>query len=411
MNKTKLLLFIITILILAGSVFSFVFYDNNFMIRKWNIPLSPPGFLDARQMGWAAESYAQGYDPLVENPANWRGHQLNYPRIWQLVFALGIDSSHTNLIGGISVIIFFIGVGVFWFSKKYDNLTYFILSIATLSSVVMLALERANIELILFCILSLALAVNYYSRIPALSLFLFASVLKMYPVFGFIYLFKEDKRRFWTLFLSGVGIFIVYLLLTSVDTMRVYSTTPQLPGTSMGMNVWWLGLNNRRFFDLHLTESVILYCKVASYLMVFLISASALFFGLKNRDADRLSRGEYLDAFRVGAGIYIGCFIVIINADYRLLFLIFTIPQPVAWARAGKKRFSPVPLITLAAVNFSLWNSFFMRFFGRKPTFIMEEFSNWVILAGLLYLLFSSLPGWFRNYVSRPFSSLKRQPL
>ncbi len=407
MSKTRPLLFIVTILLLAATVFSYVFFDNNFLIRKWHIPLSPPGFLDARQMGWAAESYAMGYDPLVENPANWRGHQLNYPRIWQLIFSLGIDSSHTNLIGTISVIIFFIGYGLFWFSKKFDTLTCFILTIAVFSSAVMLALERANIELILFCVISLALLVNYSSRVLGLSIFIFASVLKMYPIFGFFYLLNESKKKFFPFFLTGTGIFVAYMLFTLVDTMRVYSTTPQLPGSSMGMNVWWLGLNNRRFFDLHISADGILYLKAISYITVILIVAGALYWGVRSSYADRLRKGEFLEAFRTGAGIYLGCFIMIINADYRLIFLILTIPQIVSWLQMKGKRFSPVPLITLSAIIISLWSSFIMRFLGRNPTFILEESCNWIIFAGLLYLFFASVPEWLNDYLRQPFSRIK----
>jgi len=58
----------------------------------------------------------------------------------------------------------------------------------------MLGVERSNIELIIFFILSLALTVNYYSSISGLLLLLFASILKIHPVFGFIYLLKEEKE-------------------------------------------------------------------------------------------------------------------------------------------------------------------------------------------------------------------------
>jgi hypothetical protein len=407
MSKIKPLLFLITIILLASSVFSFVFFQNVWLLRKWNIPIDPPGFHDSRQFAWAAEAYAQGYDPLIKNPVNPRGHQLNYPRIWHLLFALGINESHVNILGSIVVILFFIGIGIFWFSGKFNNLTYVILSIAILSSAVMLGIERSNIELVLFFILSLAIAVNYSSSTLALPFFLFASFLKLYPIFGFVYLLKENKKKFWSLFLIALGIFTIYFFYTFIDTMRVYTTTPQLPNSSMGMNVWWLGLNNRRLFDLHLSPTVILYLKTLSYVMVFLIVTGALFLSFRNKELNRFREGEYIDSFRVGAGIYIGCFIAIINADYRLIFLIFTIPQLVSWSYSNERGFSPVPLVTLSAMLFSLWSSFFMHFLGRKTTFILEESCNWIVLAGLLYLFLSSLPDWFRGYLRRPFSRIK----
>ncbi len=407
MSKIKPLLFLVTILILAASVFSFVFFQNVWLLRKWNIPIDPPGFHDSRQFAWAAEAYAQGYDPLIKNPVNPRGHQLNYPRIWHLLFALGINESHVNILGSIVVILFIIGIGIFWFSGKFDNLTYLILSIVALSPPVMLGVERSNIELVLFFILALAIAINYSSSMFALPFFLFASFLKLYPVFGFIYLLKENKKKFWSLFSLAIGVFIIYMIFTFYDTLRVYNTTPQLPNSSMGMNVWWLGLNNRRLFDLHLSNSLILFLRTLSYVMVSLIFSGALFFSFRNKDENIYSQGQHLDAFRVGAAIYIGCFITIINADYRLIFLIFTVPQLVSWFYAKERSFSLIPLVTLSAMFLSLWSDFIMYFLGRNTTFILEESCNWIVFAGLLYLFLASLPDWFRDYLRRPLSRIK----
>jgi hypothetical protein len=404
MKNFRTLLFIATILIIATSTFLYVFLDNNFLMRKWNLPLDPPGFRDSRQFAWASEAHSQGYDSLIENPANPTGQQLNYPRIWHLLFALGINEGHANIMGSIVIILFFIGIGTFWFSRKFDNLTYIVISIVLLSPSSMLGVERSNIELIIFFIISLALLVCNYSNISALFLLLFASILKIYPVFSFIFLLKENRRKFWTLFLSVLGIFIFYAVLSLNDLIQVYHTTPKLAGSSFGMNVWWRGLNHSRFLDLHLPDNVIHVLRVLSYVMVILIFAGTLFHSLRIKDVSRFSQGAYLDAFRAGAGIYIGCYIVINNMDYRLIFLIFTIPQLVSWLYATGKSFSLVPLFTLSAMFFSLWSTFTMRFLGRKVTFILEEISNWLILTGLLYLLLASLPDWLRNFPRQPFS-------
>ncbi len=407
MARIKVLLFVVTILILATSIFSSVFFENHYLISKWNIPICPPSFLDSRQFAWASESSAMGYDPLVENPANPRGQQLNYPRIWQLLFALGINESHTNIIGTIVVLLFFIGIATFWFSRKFDNLTYLILFIAFLSPAVMLGIERSNIELVLFFVLSVALSINYFSSISALLIFILASILKLYPVFGFVYLLKENKKKFWTLFLSASGIFILYGILSIEDFMHVYHTTPKSVGSSFGINVWWMGLRHSRFFNLPISDGLALFLKVLSYTTAFVILAAALFFSMRRKDNRLFSEAKYIDAFRVGAGIYIGCFLTMNTHDYRLIFLFFTIPQLVAWMRDKDKGISFVSQITLAAMLFSLWSFFVMRFLRLKSTFLMEELCNWIMLAGLLYLFLSSLPNWFRDYLRWPFSSTK----
>ncbi len=407
MKKTRLVLFIFAITIPVAAVFLSAFADINRPLHQWNTAEGPGRFFDSRQFAWAAESYYQGYDPLIENPANPRGQKLNYPRIWHLLFPLVVDESSTNIMGTIVVLIFVIGAGIFWFSNKFDNLTYYFLSIIFLSPAVMLGIERSNIELILFFILVLALTINNYSKLLSLALFVFASILKVYPVFGFVYLLKEEKRRFWTLFLIASGIFVIYALLSLNDFSQVFKTTAKGVSSSYGINVWWWSIGHRRYFNLPVNENLALIFQALSYVLALIIVAVTLFLGMRQRGNRFNKQGRYIDSFRVGASIYAGCFLVMNTVDYRLIFMVFTVPQLVAWARDEDKSISFVPRITLTLMVFSLWSNFVMRFLGRKLTFVIEEPANWVMLACFLYLLFSSLPDWFKDYFRRPFSFLK----
>jgi hypothetical protein len=403
MNRIKLLFFIGIILIITLAIFSEVYLKNYNLIGKWNIPYDAPGFKDSYQYAWASESYALGYDPLIENPVNPRGHQLNYPRIWHIFFYLGVNESHANIIGTLVIILFFTGMAIFWFSSKFDKTTYLFLSMIFLSPATMLGVERSNIELIIFFIISIAIAVDRYSRIASLSVIEFASILKLYPVFGFVYLLKEDKRKFWKLFFIASTLFIIYIILTFNDLIQIYKTTPKLSGSSFGVNVWWMGLRNPRFFNIHISENIEIFFRIISYTMAFIILLITLYKSIGSQIAETYRDGEYLDIFRIGAAIYIGCFIFINNHDYRLIFLSFTIPQIIEWIKKRRHKIFSVSSITLIAMLFSLWSFFIMRFLGRKVTFLIEEFSNWVVLSGLLFLFFASLPEWFTIYLKQYF--------
>ena len=385
----------------------YVFFGINFFIDQWNIAIDPPGFYDSRQLAWAAESYYRGYDPMVENPANPRGLQINYPRIWYLLFPLIIDESRTNILGTIIVLIFFTGVGIFWFSHKFDNLTYYMLSIIILSPAVMLGIERANNDLIIFFILALALTICNYAKITGFVLFIIASVLKIFPVFGFSYLLKEEKRNFFKFFLIASGVFILYALLSLNDFSQIFKITSKGVSSSYGLNVWWWSIKHHRYFNHPISGTQALIFQISSYVAAVIIVAATLLFGMRPRDNGLHNPGKYIDSFRVGATIYSTTFLIMNTNDYRLLFLIFTIPQLVAWARDKHNDLSFISRIILPLMVFSLWSNFVMRFLGRKITFVMEEFTNWLMLAGLLYLLFSSLPDWFKDYIRRPFSFMK----
>jgi pimeloyl-ACP methyl ester carboxylesterase len=63
----------------------------------------------------------------------------------------------------------------------------------------------------------------------------------------------------------------------------------------------------------------------------------------------RPSRG--LDLLWAGAGIYIATFAFVRSADYRLVFLLLTIPQLVRWGAAARV----LPIATLCGVLLTLW--------------------------------------------------------
>jgi hypothetical protein len=408
MIKNRIFIFLFTITIPAAAVFLSAFADINRPLHQWHIAEGPGRFYDTRQFAMGAESYYQGYDPLIENPANDRGQRLTYPRIWHVLFPLVVDQSRTNIMGSIVVIIFFIGLGIFWFSTKFDNLTYFILSVITLSPPVMLGIERANNELIIFFILSLALTVDYYSRIGGLSLFLFASILKFQPVLGFIYLIKEEKRKFWILFLSALGLFALYMYWIKDDLHYVFTAISQGVSSSYGINVWWKAIGHRRYFNLPLSESTQMIFHVLSYILAATIIIVTLYLSIRQKNNETCRQSRYIDAFRVGAAIYTGSFLLLTNNDYRLVFMIFTVPQLVDWMRNKEHPLAFASRITMSVMVLSLWSNLIMRYLGRKTSFVIEVPANWVMFAGLLYLLFSSHPSWLSDYVRRLFFFIKR---
>ncbi len=191
------------------------------------------------------------------------------------------------------------------------------------------------------------------------------------------------------------------------DLSQFFKVTSKGVSSSHGLNVWWWSIGHHRYFNLPVSENLASILQASSYAAAFIILALSMFSGVRIRDNRFNKPGEYIDSFRVGAGIFVSTFLVMNINDYRLIFLIFTVPQLVAWARDKNKYVSLIPRIILPLIVFSLWSNFVMRILGRKITFVMEEFTNWIMLACFLYLLFSSLPEWFKDYIRRPFSVMK----
>ena len=78
--------------------------------RYWNVPTISPPFADLRSLTHDARTAEMGLDPMIENPADpWR-RPLNYPRIWQVLYALGLRAEHSVWLAVAFVSSFFLGL-------------------------------------------------------------------------------------------------------------------------------------------------------------------------------------------------------------------------------------------------------------------------------------------------------------
>jgi hypothetical protein len=106
----------------------------------------------------------------------------------------------------------------------------------------------------------------------------------------------------------------------------------------------------------------------------------------------------------MGASIYIGTFLLGNNWDYRLAFLVLVLPQLLEWTRSSIKKYRTVARASLFGViascwHFVLWYSSFLNFFqgSKEVWFALDEFLNWMLVAGFAYLLLASAPDWLKG--------------
>jgi hypothetical protein len=98
-----------------------------------------------------------------------------------------------------------------------------------------------------------------------------------------------------------------------------------------------------------------------------------------------------IDAFRIGSSIYIGTFFIGNNWDYRLIFLLFTIPQILLWIKT-KSRISPISALALIGIILSTWLS-------RIGDLIyhLDEPINWLLFFFFSYTVILTLPNWLKE--------------
>ena len=331
---------------LLSVLFGFYGYEHTW--RLWKIPVMSPAFADIRTITHGAESYRQGYDPLFHNPADHSQREMNYPRIWQCLYIFGINKTHTIYLGLFIILLFVMAIYLCF--PMMDNLTVAALMFGLFSPAVLLGVERGNIDLLMFSILSLAVFMaRKYCLISTLLIWI-TFFLKLFPIFGLAVLLRLDRTKFIQMVGISLVIAALYIILTFDDLTQIYHATPKRTSISYGIGV--IGEKIGYYWNIPG-----LFIIKLSYLSVFAAIPWMLFILRNSRYALNITRvGNNLDFFRVGSAIYIGTFLLGHNHDYRLVFLLFTIPQLMSWARHSTRHVSWISRTILLAIFMLLWD-------------------------------------------------------
>ncbi len=374
----------------------------------WNIPAWRLPFLDFRLIPGSAESFRNGYEPSIENPFDPTQRIFNYPAFWRLFFYTGIMQADAIWIGISMIILFF--VGVFLFPEKLSVSGAIGMLLVIFSPASMLLYERGNVDLIVFFICAMVVLMESYSANLTALLITFGAILKMYPFFGIAILLKESKNKFWTLFISCLAVFLVYIFFTWDSVKASWNTTMRGNELSYGTNVFVTRYGQaiskvfQQWFTPRHTGFLLKYGPLVVGLVLLLGVAILAFINTQQFEAQS---ERNLAAFRMGAAVYVGTFLLGNNFDYRLAFLIFIMPQLVEWMYSTNKAYHVLAWLSIVLVLLSCWHLWIIEIpleaifhsvaDSQKFWIIVDEAANWMLFASLAYLLFASTPDWLKN--------------
>lgn len=394
-------------LILGSAVLGllFVFHGYGNTWRLWNIPAASPPFMDLRVITAGAEAYRQGLDPMTSNPSDSSQRKLNYPRIWQGLYVIGIGPAHTVPLGIVSILLF--GVGVCAFVPRVSNTGVAFIMAAVFSPAVLLGVERGNTDLLMFFLLALAVAWAERSQILSVVLVLFGFVLKLFPLLGLVVVLGRPRGFVVKSVVVGVALAVLYVWFSFDDLLRISAATPRDTWLSYGMNVLWMKVAAQNS-TAGLGVRILSHCTVLG---------AALWAGVawwEGAPAGARKDGPYTNAFRVGGACYVGTFLLGNNFDYRLMFLVFTIPQLLAWAGDASGSLSRVARIALIGLYVSMWSMLIDSLLQAWPwgswvSFLFGEAAKWTAFYTMLYLLLSSGPEWVAQTARKWFSWRPKQ--
>jgi glycosyl transferase family 87 len=323
-------------------------------------PVSP-SFVDLRSVTSGWECTRAGVDVLPRNPCDpLGGRPANYPHVWMWPAVLGLGQGSTVALGVLVAIAFFAAaVLVLPRDARWPDAVVY--GLALCAPAVMLGVQRGNVDLALFVLVVAGVLVLRRGTAGAwggTGLILLAAILKLFPIFALIVLARLPLRRALVLGGTAVGLFAAYVLVTLDNIRLTRKVVPQTDYLSFGVRrfthwlngelnagwAWASGLVHERL-GLAGLDALVLGVTVAAVLVAALAAPR---FAPANGDT---VRHRELDLFYAGAGIYVCSYALFRSWDYRLVFILLTIPQLVRWARRG----NPIGFLGLTGAAGALW--------------------------------------------------------
>lgn len=381
---------------------TFLYNSEQWKNLWWVFPLVPkmwPSFRDLRVITSGYECYRLGYETRIENPCDpyEPSMPMNYPKIWLSFAHLGINQNHTVLIG-IAIGILFL-LMLFLVIKRINYAESAIYALILFSPSVMLGMERGNNDLIIFSLLSIMLIIvnrkvkNH--RLISGFIIIFSAILKLFPILAIVFFLRERKKVFLITTSLIIALFLLYFFRNLDDIKLISSATLKGAYWSYG----WKVIFSLLWQDFRFRKRIV-FPVVCGFILFVL---GVIWSKLKHPSVIQYEQYS-MDAFRVGGTIYIGSFLFIGNNwAYRLIFLIFTIPQIIAWIK-NNKQLSIISSFSLIAIIMTMWFKPLGEY-GNPNTFeiLLTYFSqliDWSLLFFFIYTLLLTLPIWLKSWIT-----------
>ena len=204
--------------------------------RIFRIHSLDPSFADTRTITHSIDCLLSGQDPYVVRSFDPWNRVYNYPPIWLDLRYLGVTSRSTNPLGVLMALLLASSLLLLFSATRLD--TALVVFLAIFSKPVLLAMERGNIDQVLFALLVFGFFVIERWRDAArtffeCSLIVVLTLLKIYPLAAVVVLVKNRQRL---LLAASTGMVSVAALLATCgqDLPRVIANTPRTIDGSFG---------------------------------------------------------------------------------------------------------------------------------------------------------------------------------
>lgn len=310
--------------------------------RVWHalgIPAMSPAFADLRTITGGLRSTAPGADPLRDDPGDPWARTMNYPRLWLHLFRMfGIDDANVPVVGLLFAAAYLASISLLIWRAR-DGLLAVAIGACALSGASLLAMERGNNDLVILALVLVAVV----SRSLTASAMAMASavVLKLYPVVAIAQLATASDRRRRALAALLLAFSLVVVAVTFRDVLLIGAGTPRSFRGSYGVLSLLAGCGALA------SRFPLISARCADWSLR--LAALALLAGLALLTARLAWRSRWgwtpeqavdtsADLFVAFAAVYASTYFTGSHWDYRLIFLVPTLPFLVALARRESTR-------------------------------------------------------------------------
>lgn len=400
---------VLTLALYFGTILIGNYTPYNLFWYTLGVPISPIRFTDLRDVLVAMECTQRGFDFLAVDPCMPTAVMSpNYPRLWMALSPLGLGGRDTEWLGITLSILFFLGV--LWLAGKLNFGGAVVYSLAVASPSVMLAIERNNVDVILFILLCVALGLLRYlphriGRAISYGIVFLTALLKLFPIFASAVLLRERKKIALGGLIGMAAAFAVYAVSIFGDLQKIDARVLRFQGLAYGRIIVPELLTTSDLF--HRLFGFTLSLSQATWLSIIgMVGLMLIAYIVATRTHSRFTEGDAanfpLDSFRVGAAIYIGTFALGNNTDYRLIFTLFVLPQLVAWTKLDShwRIGALLGLVGLISTLYlSRWSLTEDAILVASKYFIPDEIVNWGLLTYFTYIILVTLPDWAKGMI------------
>jgi hypothetical protein len=296
-------------------------------------------FFDFEYLLTNATCWQRGVNVYISNPCDPANRPMGYSPLWPRMSFLAINPGWTVFFGLGLAVLFCLSLAVLVPSRRWRDLV--VIGLASVSSLSLYALERGNVDLIIYFFAlaaGIALAGSAVVRLVGYGLLLGAGLLKFYPVAALVVVVRERLIACIGIALASIAIIVGFVLSYYDELIAALRNIPsgsyfwdsigarQLPGgigyvlqpilTRIGAAGWSPAANSR-----------ILIYAVAFLLMVSLCTLVAwMAISAEHRHHIAALPPRYGALLQIGAALMVGCFFAGQSVGYRAILLLLVLP-------------------------------------------------------------------------------------